>query len=227
MRVWVFTLFFSLVLPGGLCLAGAIHGTAYDADGRVVPDARVLLMSDYVKQQEQQTGQSGEFRFDGVSPGRYEVQIKKGRMFIFQNTVTLEKPEQDIVIYAVLPIARMVDVMGVSSRLPEGVSRSVRTGSSPEVGGKVELAQPVERARVPYPPEAIAQGVEGTVAVHARINVDGSVSDAIVLSSPHDLLTRAAVDSLAKARYRPMQLNGHPVVCGIDIRIDFTLSPAP
>ncbi len=227
MRIWTLILVGSVVCHGGSCLAGSIRGTAYDADGRVVPEARVLLMADYVKQQEQRTGPSGGFRFDGVPPGRYEVQIKKERMFIFQNTVILEKPEQDIVIYAVLPIARMMDVLGVNAPLPEGVSKFVPASSSPEAGGKVELAQPVERVRVPYPSEAITQGIEGKVAMHARINVDGSVSDALVLSSPHDLLTRAALDSVAKARYRPMRLNGHPVACGIDILIEFTLSSAP
>ncbi len=227
MRIWTLILVGVVICHAGFCLAGSIRGTAYDADGRVVPEARVLLMADYVKQQEQRTGQSGGFRFDNVSPGRYEVQIKKEKTFIFQNTVILEKVDQEIVIYAVLPIARMMDVSGVSATLPEGVSKFVPASSSPEAGGQVALAQPLERARVAYPREAIAQGIEGKVAVHARINVDGKVSDGLVLSSPHELLTRAALDSLAKARYRPMHLNGHPVACGIDILIEFTLSPAP
>ncbi len=224
MRFWMCLLIGTLFHPGVWGLAGTIRGTAYDVDGRVVRDARVLLMVDYVKQREQQTGQAGEFRFDGLAPGRYEVQIKKGRMFIFQNTVILEKAEQDTVIYAVLPIARMTDRWGVSTRLPEGVKKLAPVNSSPAVGGEVELAAPIAVIRMPYPAEARSQGIEGQVALFARITVDGTLSDAIVLSSPHEVLTKAVLDSLPKARYRPMRLNGHPVACGIDLLIEFTLT---
>lgn len=224
MKSWKLMVVGSLLFPGTLCLAGTIRGTAYDADGRVVPDARVLLMTDYVKQEEQRTGESGAFRFDGLPPGRYEVQIKKGRMFIFQNTVILEKAEQDTMIYAVLPIARMTARWGVSSTLPPGVDKQVPADSPPTRGGEVELARQIELPRFPYPREAASRGIEGAVALHARINVDGTVSDAVVLSSPHELLTRAALDAVSKARYRPMHLNGHPVACGIDLLVEFRLS---
>jgi TonB family protein len=154
------------------------------------------------------------------------VQIKKGRTFIFQNTVILEKAEQDTVIYAVLPIARMTDKWGVSTSLPQGVTKLAPVNSPPAVGGEVELAAPIERVRMPYPAEARSQGIEGQVAIFARINVDGTLSDAIVLSSPHEILTKAVLDSLAKARYRPMRLNGHPVACGIDLLVEFKLTEA-
>jgi TonB family protein len=65
--------------------------------------------------------------------------------------------------------------------------------------------------------------VEGAVVVYATIHTDGRVSDPIVLESPDPDLEREALQTVRKARYEPMKLNGHPVQCQVTVVLDFKL----
>ncbi len=53
----------------------------------------------------------------------------------------------------------------------------------------------MHRSPVPYPAEALARGVEGTVVVQVKLDAKGEVADAAVLSGP-DELRRAAQQSV-------------------------------
>ena len=53
----------------------------------------------------------------------------------------------------------------------------------------------MHRASVPYPAEALAKGVEGTVVVQVKLDANGEVSDATVLSGP-DELRKAVLQSV-------------------------------
>ena len=48
-------------------------------------------------------------------------------------------------------------------------------------------SQLMHRSSVPYPSEALARGVEGTVVVQVKLDADGDVIDAMVLSGPDEL----------------------------------------
>lgn len=54
------------LLAAASCMAQSITGVVYDQDGAVVPNARVFLMEDYVKQQETRSGEAGNFTFLGL-----------------------------------------------------------------------------------------------------------------------------------------------------------------
>ncbi len=45
----------------------------------------------------------------------------------------------------------------------------------------------LHRSPVPYPPDALAKGIEGTVVVQVKLDSAGEVSDAAVLSGPDEL----------------------------------------
>jgi len=80
-------------------------------------------------------------------------------------------------------------------------------------GNIVSKVQPV------YPPDAKAQGVEGSVVLRALIGKDGRVEKLAVMSgSP--LLSGAAIDAVKQWVYRPYLLNGEPVEVDTTITVN-------
>ena len=73
-----------------------------------------------------------------------------------------------------------------------------------------------------YPPQAISQGIEGTVELRASISATGGVHSILVLSGP-PLLTPSAADAVRSWRYTPTLLSGKPVEAEADIAIVFWL----
>ncbi len=210
-----------LLVPLG-CIGQSISGVVYDADGSVVPNARVMLMQDYVKQSESRSGDSGEFVFAGLQPGVYQLQVKQERFSLFQQTVRLGSESERV--YAVLPLARESESVQVHATPSSGVRKSEKSMSkTARPGGKVEPAQGLQPFRPAYPTSAAARGVEGSVVLYATIRTDGTVSDPIVLESPDSDLEKEGLQAASKLRYQPMKLNGHPVPCQVTIVIDFKL----
>jgi TonB family protein len=204
------------------CIGQSISGVLYDPDGGVVPNARVMLMRDYVKQQEINSGEAGEFAFGGLQPGMYQLQVKKERLSLFQQTVILGAESERV--YAVLPLARETEEVQINggpvsgSRKPEKpVSKAVH------LGGKLEPAVLLQPLRPAYPAGVVARGVEGSIVLYATINTTGAVSDPIVLESPDPELEKEALQTAQKLLYQPMKLNGHTVPCQLTIILDFKL----
>ena len=92
------------------------------------------------------------------------------------------------------------------------------------VGGRVQHARLLHKELPVYPPEAIEQHLTGTVKLEAIIGVDGLVRD-LQLIEGHPMLASAAMDAVAKWRYRPTRLNGQvvEVVTLIDVNFNLTL----
>ena len=218
---WAWPVVVVLLVPLS-CIAQTISGVVYDPDGAVVPNARVMLMRDYVKQKESTSGEAGEFAFSGLQPGLYQLQVKQERLALFQQTVMLGEASERI--YAVLPLARESESVQIHGRPASGVRKSERSESKAvRLGGKVEPAKPLQPLRPAYPANALARGVEGSVVLYATIRTDGAVSDPIVLESHDPDLEREALQTARKLRYQPMKLNGHPVQCQVTIILDFQL----
>lgn len=94
----------------------------------------------------------------------------------------------------------------------------------PNTAVRSSLIEPklVHRVQPNYPTDALNQQVEGTVAIRARIETNGTVSDVRALSgSP--LLTAAAVNAVRGWKYKPEMLNGQPVASDIVVTIQFVL----
>ena len=54
---------------------GAIYGTVTDASGAVLPGAVVQLTSPLTGTREAVTGTQGEFRFENLDPGEYNLRV--------------------------------------------------------------------------------------------------------------------------------------------------------
>ena len=218
---WAWSVVLILLAP----LSGigqSISGVVYDPDGAVVPDARVMLMQDYVKQKEIRSGAAGEFAFPDLQPGVYQLQVKQERLSLFQQTVRLDSESQRV--YAVLPLARESESVQIHATPSSAVPKSeMRMNKAARLGGTVEPAQPLQPLRPAYPAGAAARGVQGSVVLYATIQTDGAVADPIVLESPDADLEKEALQATSKLRYQPMKLNGHPVPCQVTIVLDFKL----
>lgn len=81
----------------------------------------------------------------------------------------------------------------------------------------------IYRVEPPYPPMAKIAGVQGPVELAAVIGRDGRIENLQVLSG-HPLLVRAAVDAVAKWRYKPYLLNDAAVEVETRITMNFILS---
>jgi TonB family protein len=76
----------------------------------------------------------------------------------------------------------------------------------------------------PYPEDAAARRVEGTVQLHATIAADGSVENVAGLSGPPPLVLSAA-NAVRQWRFKPTLLDGKPIETEADIAIVFWLQP--
>jgi TonB family protein len=109
------------------------------------------------------------------------------------------------------------------------------------VGGVAAQSDPPERVQVPsgisqglliykvqptYPPLARQARVQGTVALRAVIDKDGSIKDLTVISG-HPMLIQAAMDAVKQWRYEPYYLNGEPVLVETTNNVNFTLEDIP
>jgi TonB family protein len=75
---------------------------------------------------------------------------------------------------------------------------------------------------VTYPPEAVAAKISGTVVTQILIAEDGSVAGQRIVSGP-ELLRPGAESAVNNAEYRPMVLNGKPVMMATTIRLVFKI----
>jgi TonB family protein len=78
--------------------------------------------------------------------------------------------------------------------------------------------------RVPpaYPPEARAQGIQGTVMLRLLVNREGIVTALERISGPVELAP-AAEEAVRQWRYRPFILMGEPVNVQTKAQLNFRL----
>ena len=119
-----------------------------------------------------------------------------------------------------IPIAPMVTV----SPRQRGNGRGASKGAARAAGGG--FARPDYGANSPptYPPLAREKGYEGTVYLRALVERDGRVGNlAIDRSSGHEILDRAAVDSVREWTFLPAQKDGKPVASWVLLPVKFLL----
>ncbi len=86
------------------------------------------------------------------------------------------------------------------------------------VGGMEGLAE-----RLVYPEFARTIGAAGTVLVQFVVDERGSVTDAVVLRSPHESLSQEALRVVRESRFQPGQQRGRPVKVRYTLPVRFTL----
>jgi TonB family protein len=83
---------------------------------------------------------------------------------------------------------------------------------------------PVFQARPRYPAELRNRGINGEAVVDFVIGPDGDVYRPHSVRETHPDFGAAAVEAVANWKFRPGQLNGHPVWTHMQVPIVFTTS---
>jgi TonB family protein len=94
----------------------------------------------------------------------------------------------------------------------------------PDKSGDLQPGELTQRVEPVYPPEALAERIEGTVRLDAVIDAEGNVKSVQVLSGPKQLLD-AASEAVRKWHYSPTLLNGMPIQTERQVTIRFQLAP--
>jgi protein TonB len=81
----------------------------------------------------------------------------------------------------------------------------------------------LERPEIPYPPEARREGLEGQVVLLLRIDAEGRVAAARLLSAPGPALGEAARAAALRFRFTPPLLEGEAVETEIRFTYTFLL----
>ncbi len=127
------------------------------------------------------------------------------------------------------PIARPV-VLTVNPAQMMPVSTPPPSTPLQQTGEPVHLSEDSARALViqsvdpVYPPEAMAQRLQGPVVLQAVIGRDGSVQD-LKLVRGYFVLAKAAITAVKQWRFRPYSQNGRNLETQTVITITFTYPP--
>ena len=202
-----FLLALLLIFLAGAAPAQTISGRVYDTTGAVISGAQVVLLENFNKITETKSGETGEFSFQDLKPGKYQVQVKQPWFQLFQQMVAL-KENQGAQVYAALNIARAESEISITqdrrAAAPPAAVKNYRRG------GKVEGLKRLSGRMPEWPEAALNRGASGTVVLHATVKTDGTLADIIALESPDPDLEKEAIAACQTWKYVPMKLNGHP-----------------
>lgn len=211
---------FTLALVSGIAavradLPGVLSGVLSDGMG-VVPGASVEVRGAAGVVRRAQTNEVGEYRFDGLPPGKYDVRIRaqgfrEGRLTA-QNVRAGEELRR-LSRLELGMIRERVNVMGTAE------PRRIR------VGGNRQAMKLIEQPKPRYPEEARTAGIQGTVRFRAIVDPQGGIRELTLVSSPSPLLTDAAGRAVRQWRYESTWLNGQPVEVETMIDVNFQLLP--
>jgi TonB family protein len=132
-------------------------------------------------------------------------------------------------IRASAPVTRPV-VMTVNPAQMMPVSTPPPPTSWQQNGEPVHLAEDTARAMVTqsvnavYPPEALAQKLQGPVVLQVAIGRDGSVQD-LKLVRGYFVLGRAAIAAVKQWHFKPYNINGRNLETQTVITINFSYPP--
>jgi TonB family protein len=210
--------------------AGKTTGSIHDPSGAGIPNATIVMSNHDANTIDMSTtDREGNFRFEGLPAGKYELQVyKPGFQTYRQPEVSLEAGRDftEIFTLEVGAITEHVMVVPENSEKPIVTEKTNGRPSRVGVGGGVEAAKLTKRVQPVYPESARSAGVQGTVVLHAVIAMDGRPLSLRVMNSQVDPeLARSSVEAVSQWRYTPTLLNGEPIEVDTTITVNFTLQP--
>lgn len=92
-----------------------------------------------------------------------------------------------------------------------------------EVTGEIEPPRLIYRVEPDYPAVLRAARMSGRVLLRAVVGLDGSVERVEVVTTPHEMFSRASAEAVRQWRYTPATIRGRPVRVWFTVRVDFVL----
>jgi TonB family protein len=99
------------------------------------------------------------------------------------------------------------------------------TMSAREWVGSEALMRVVKQAKPRYPESLRQAAIDGHVLVQFKVDTLGKIDPASVtiLSSTHELFSRAVRDALGGFQFRPAEVNGHRVIAMAQMPFEFAI----
>jgi TonB family protein len=101
--------------------------------------------------------------------------------------------------------------------------RTAPTGPPITSGGEIAEPSPLRKVDPKYPPNAIAENIEGEVVLYAVIRRDGAVDSIQLVKGIDPQLDTNAMRALAQWKFHPAEHNGEPVDLEAIVHIPFRL----
>jgi len=89
--------------------------------------------------------------------------------------------------------------------------------------GDVKPPKLIKKVDPIYPDEAKKQGISGVVLLSVRSNEQGNIVGVKIVKSPHELLSKAAVEAVKQWKYEPMLIKGKPMPIIFTVTMTFKL----
>jgi len=221
---------------------GGVTGVVTDPIGARMPGAVVTLSSKQKNFQQKvvTTNQEGEYAFQSLAPGMYNLEVQKPSIHArFYRTVLIGPAQQKAefkgqpyefaptqpFVPVVINLAPVNWITVVKAKATPGMAHEPVTPGPNRIrlGSQVEAAKRIGGPLPEYPEEARAKGIEGNVELRAVISVEGNPLSLNVISSPDPALSDAALKAVRQWRYKPTLLNGVPAEVVTDITVRFQL----
>jgi TonB family protein len=100
---------------------------------------------------------------------------------------------------------------------------SALSGPASTSGGEVAEPLPLRKVDPKYPPNAVAENIEGEVILYAVIRRDGTVDSIQLVKGVDPQLDGNAMRALAQWKFQPALRNGEPVDLEAIVHIPFRL----
>lgn len=201
---------------------GSVAGTVYDPSGAVVPGASITLNGG-VNEEFTRANQAGQFKLVNVSAGEYVIKVTSPGFATYSRKLIVDAGSP-ATMSVNLALGELTESVEIRAAGPQARSNPAGTPQRIRVGGMVQPVKLISRVTPAYPPDAKAEGVEGTVLLRAIVSKDGRLLGTKVVSSAVDpRLASAAMDAVQLWQYQPALLNGEPVEVVTTIAIAFRL----
>jgi len=196
--------------PGG---GGLVAGTVHSEEGTPLPSASVALHSstDSTLVQRTVSGARGEFRFRGVAPGRYQVEVSHlGYKTAVRSGVTIDAAGEQIDLGNLQLERSVIALEGVNvtaarppiAILPDRNVYSTRDMPAATGGTATDLLRSVPELEVSVEGRVTTQGATPSIHINGRpAPMQGEALDRYLQQLPAERIDRIEVISNPSARY--------------------------
>ena len=216
--------------------SGRVYGVVADESGAVLPAVEVrAAMRDGTGETTRSvvTDAKGAYSLDNLAPGAWAFSMSLPGFDTATQRVTLQGDSQQW--SPTLQLGMIQETVSITtapaeapvrreSPIPFSAAITPPPAVAPgvvRVGGSIKPPRKIVDVRPIYPPEAVAQGVNGVVILRAVIGADGFVRDITPVRSPDDALMTSAISAFNGWQFTPTLLNGVPTETRITATFNF------
>ncbi len=206
-----------------LAFGDGLSGIVRDPSGAAVAQARITIQfTNSARKEVVRTNDAGEFTAAPLPDGDYIVIVEKPGFAALRLSAVPVGPGQSGRLDLILQTGSIKESITVSDKVSADPSAPQRL----RVGGNMQAAKLISKAKPVYPMDCKAEGVQGTVMLRAVISKEGSILSLEPINQLVDKrLVQNAIDAVRQWKYSPTLLNGQPVEIVTEIEVNYTLLP--